>query len=229
MSKQTRVIKLLDLCCKAGGCSMGYYKAAIDLGYQIEITGVDIEHQPNYPFKFIQACAVEYLSNNWHEYTHFHTSPPCQEYTVATVQFRMNGKKYRDNLEPLRELLKKTKRPGVIENVMQAPISPDVILRGDMFGLKVLRARKFELLNWFMLNPVMPHKIGSVKDGDFAQVVGKGQLKVTGGKKFKIPGNNVTEVWSNAMGIDWMTNNELTEAIPPEYTRFIGRELFRTT
>ena len=30
-----------------------------------------------------------------------------------------------------------------------------------------------------------------------------------------------------AMGIDWMTNDELVEAIPPAYTRFIGHQLRR--
>ena len=74
------------------------------------------------------------------------------------------------------------------------------------------------------MNPVIPDKIGSVKAGDYAQVLGKGQLKVTGGEKFKIEGNNVLEVWSNAMGINWMTIEELAEAIPPAYTRFIGRD-----
>ena len=28
-----------------------------------------------------------------------------------------------------------------------------------------------------------------------------------------------------AMGIDWMTKNELNEAIPPAYTQFIGEQL----
>ena len=28
-----------------------------------------------------------------------------------------------------------------------------------------------------------------------------------------------------AMGIDWMTRDELNEAIPPAYTEFIGRQL----
>jgi DNA (cytosine-5)-methyltransferase 1 len=27
------------------------------------------------------------------------------------------------------------------------------------------------------------------------------------------------------MGINWMTKNELNEAIPPAYTRFIGKQL----
>lgn len=31
------------------------------------------------------------------------------------------------------------------------------------------------------------------------------------------------------MGIDWMTTQELAEAIPPAYTHFIGLELFTKT
>jgi DNA (cytosine-5)-methyltransferase 1 len=29
------------------------------------------------------------------------------------------------------------------------------------------------------------------------------------------------------MGIDWMTRKELSQAIPPAYTEWIGRELLR--
>lgn len=53
--------------------------------------------------------------------------------------------------------------------------------------------------------------------------VGKGQLKVKNGKRFKIEGNNIMEVWSNAMDIHWMkTREELAESIPPAYTKYIG-------
>lgn len=220
-------IKLLDLCCKAGGCSMGYYLAAKEMGAEIEITGVDIEEQPNYPFDFIKADAVQFLKANHKNYTHLHASPPCQKYTNSTVQFRLKGKKYKDNLYPLMEQMEATGLPGVVENVMQAPIKPDVVLRGDMFGLKVLRKRKFELFNWWMMAPLIPKKLGSVKNGDYAQVLGNGQLITTGGAKFKVPGNNVLEVWSNAMDINWMTQKELAEAIPPAYTKYIGSQFFK--
>ncbi len=228
-----KVIKLLDLCCKAGGCSMGYHKAALDLGYKIEITGIDIEPQANYPFEFVQADAVEFLKSNWQDYTHLHASPPCQEYSVSTAHLRQKVKIYRDNLDELRELMQKTGLPGVIENVPNAPLRPDIVLRGDMFGLKVLRKRHFELVNWWAMNPVMPKKNGSVAEGDYVSVYGKCGIKKSGKGKAvqpKFKKRTIKETWKYAMGIDWITRDEeLAEAIPPEYTRFIGREFFRTS
>ena len=38
-------------------------------------------------------------------------------------------------------------------------------------------------------------------------------------------GNCSVAAASDAMEIDWMTKNELNEAIPPVYTRFIGEQL----
>ena len=222
-----RVVKLLDLCCKAGGCSVGYYQAACDMGIKIEITGVDIEAQPNYPFKFIKADAVDYLKKNYKKYTHIHASPPCQMYTFCNAMWRNKGKEYPDILEPLKKEMHLTGLPGVIENVMSAPIKRDIVMRGDIFGLGVIRKRKFECVNWFCLTPGLPLIKGSVMEGDYITVTGKGSLLSNRGKKCKIEGKNVKEVWRKAMGIDWMTTSELSQAIPPAYTRYIGFDFFR--
>lgn len=226
-----KTIKLLDLCCKAGGCSMGYFQAAQDLGLRIKITGVDIEDQKNYPFKFIKTDALAYLQNNWQKYTHIHCSPPCQMYSASTKQFRNRGKEYADILIPIREIMEKIPLPCVIENVPNAPIRPDVVLKGHIFGLKVLRKRHFELHNWFMMSPVIGRHTGSVKEGDFVSVFGKGAFgKVKNCKKPKFLKNTVRETWAYAMGIDWyMKDTEIAEAIPPAYTRYIGHEFFKIT
>ncbi len=221
------MIKLLDLCCKAGGCSVGYYRAAKALGLEIDIVGVDIEPQPNYPYTFIQADAVDFFKKQHKLFTHFHASPPCQKYSHSTATARKNGKVYNDNLEAITKLFYSTRKPGVIENVMASPVRRDVLLRGDMFGLKVIRKRKFELTNWFMLRPGLATLVGQVKKGDFAQVVGNGQKKVTGGVPFKSENTTIISQWSEAMQIDWMTTDELREAIPPAYTQYIGEQWFK--
>lgn len=227
----SEVIRLLDLCCKAGGCSVGYWQAAQDLGVNIEITGVDIEHQNNYPFNFIQADAIEFIKTNWHNYTHIHASPPCQKYSNASAYMRSKGKKYPDIIAEIRTLMNSTGLPGVIENVPTAPVRPDIVLRGDLFGLKVLRKRHFELINWWAMNPILPQKRGTVYDGDYVSVYGKAGIKKSGNYRAaqpKFKKRTIKETWKFAMGIDWMQKDtELAEAIPPAYTRYIGKEFFK--
>jgi DNA (cytosine-5)-methyltransferase 1 len=113
-------------------------------------------------------------------------------------------------------------RPYIIENTAGAPIRKDLTLNGDMFGLDVWRPRWFEYGGGFTcIQPDGPRKPlrGRVRgwrhgewfDGPYVAVYGKG-----GGKA------SVTEA-QEAMGIDWTDDwHELTEAIPPAYTRHIG-------
>lgn len=222
------VIKLLDLCCGAGGAAMGYYKAAQDLGLKIEITGIDIKPQPNYPFKFIQADAVAYFAKNHKKYTHFHSSPPCQKYTNSTAQYRKQGYQYADILEAIKQAFYAQVKPAIIENVRQAPIRPDVVLIGYMFGLKVIRRRHFELVNWFMIQEPTYNTSKSVKEGDFVCVVGAASYKKSSNDadpKFKKA--TVLDTWRYAIGNDWMKKEkELAESIPWKYTYYIAHELF---
>lgn len=221
-------LKLLDLYCKAGGCTRGYVEAGF------EVTGVDIEAQPNYlksgGVAFIQADALEVLQDRdfISQFHVIHASPPCQMYSCSTVQFRNAGKEYRDSLEECRELLEATGKPYIIENVPTAPVRPDLVLWGTMFKLKVLRKRYFELGGGlFLMQPIKGQHRGSVLSGDFATVVGAGHLKTKKTATRTKFGKNILDAWSIAMGIDWMKTSELREAIPPAYTRYIGERIYK--
>ena len=139
-------MKLLDLFCGAGGAAMGYYRAGFD-----DITGVDNKPMPRYPFRFIQADALEYLAEHGHEYDVIHASPPCQRYTRAQNASKNSGA-HPDLIEPIRNLLMLTKKLYVIENVIGAPLIDPKVLCGLSFGLRVRRHRLFET-NFFFLVP----------------------------------------------------------------------------
>lgn len=212
---------LLDLFCKAGGAGMGYSHAGF------EVMGVDIEQQPHYPFTFHQADAVEFLKMlignflawlNLSDISAIHASPPCQKYTKSAKQWRKNGKNYPDLIAEIRSLLVETGKPYVIENVPGSPLVNPVVLSGGLFGMNVHRDRLFEC-SFSIDQPELPLagkpiKMGRpVKDGDIIQPVGH----FSGVPYARL-----------VMGLPWMNQGELAQAIPPAYTEFIGRHLLST-
>ena len=213
--------KILDAFCKAGGAGVGYNRAGF------EVVGIDIEYQPNYPFKFIQTDAIEFIQKYGNEFDAIHASPPCQKFSCSTALYRNNGKIYPDLISATRAAMILQNKPGIIENVPTAPIRPDLSLYGNMFDLKVIRKRNFELINWFMMQPGKPKIIGTVKAGDYVSVYGNGHFKDKKTSSYpKFKKENVLATWSYAMDIDWMTKTkELSEAIPPAYTEYIGEYL----
>lgn len=213
-------MKCLDLFCGGGGAGAGYAKAGF------EVTGVDINPHPNYPQKFIQDDFFEFMFfHDMSQYDFIHASPPCQLYSCSTSVEKAKGKKYPDFVNLVRKELDRVGKPYVIENVMQAPIRKDIILRGDMFGLKVLRTRAFELGNWFALNPCLPIKKGIVGK-EYVCVYGKAGYKKSGKNQATKPEwakKTIRETWAYAMGIEHhMTDIEISESIPPAYTHYIG-------
>lgn len=209
--------KLLDLFCCAGGAGTGYSQAGFD------IVGIDINHQQNYPFPFIQADALNLDLKFISTFDAVHASPPCQSYSDLAKRNR-NAHEWPRLIEPVRDLLLATGLPYIIENVEGAPLRNPIVLCGTMFkGLRVLRHRLFET-NFPVLIPKHgPHPkvhtfdkrkshYGKTDDmRDFVQVTGGGNCTIAAAR--------------DAMGIDWMNKGELNEAIPPAYTRLIGKQL----
>jgi len=224
--------RLLDLFCGAGGAAMGYHRAGFD------IVGVDIRPQPNYPFEFFQADALHYWDIlRWTQqnadrryFAAIHASPPCQ---FATDYIRTGNVKPSPNLiAKVRGLLWATGLPYVIENVQGAEdeLNDPVLICGSMFdpSMDIRRHRLFET-NWPLDAPMWPcrHKLQAVK-----RFPG-GRSREQGGSS-RHPARMTVEVgtWDipldvqqKAMGIDWMTLEELSEAIPPAYTELIGHQL----
>jgi DNA (cytosine-5)-methyltransferase 1 len=198
---------------------MGYHRAGF------EVTGVDLSPQPNFPFRFFQADALRMDIDFLRSFDVIHASPPCQSYSDLAKR-NGNAHMWPRLIEPVREMLRATGKYYIIENVEGAPLVDPAVLCGTMFpGLRVIRHRLFEA-NFPIYPP--PHPIHPLvhtfdkrkahfgkldQDTSFVQVTGGGNCKVANAR--------------DAMGIDWMTKNELNEAIPPAYTEFIGRELRR--
>ncbi len=212
--------RLLDLFCCAGGAATGYDRAGFD------VVGVDIAPQPRYPYEFVQADAVETLdlfvrSSAIREFAAVHASPPCQAYSTATG---VHADRHPRLIEPVRDLLTRAGIPGVIENVIGAPLEGP-ILCGSMFGLttetlELRRHRRFEAIGWSwpVLLPACAHgqrvRVGGVYGGG-------GEDRRTAGRG----GGGFTpdaQTRRDLMGMPWATMAEVNEAIPPAYTEFIG-------
>ncbi len=196
---------------------MGYAKAGF------EVVGVDIKPQPNYPFPFIQGDALKLDPKFIDSFDAIHASPPCQSYSDLAKR-NGNGHMWPRLIEPVREMLIASGLPYVIENVDGAPLLNPVVLCGTMFpGLRVIRHRLFEANFMIMTPPHSKHPkvhtfdkrkshYGKTNDMlDFVQVTGGGNCTIAAAR--------------DAMGIGWMTKNELNEAIPPAYAEFIGKQL----
>jgi DNA (cytosine-5)-methyltransferase 1 len=211
-------LRLLDLFCGGGGCSVGYHRAGFD------VVGVDIRPQRHYPFEFHQADALEYLAEHGHEFDLIHASPPCQKYSI-TKDMHSARHDHPDLVGPVRAALLASGKPYVIENVVGAPLFSPLLLCGTMFGLGVYRHRLFECWPavWFPPGPC--NHQGPAEPMYWGDKV----AARAAGKVFKyqiIAGHNFgAEAGRLAMGIDWMNRDELAQAIPPAYTEFVGRQL----
>lgn len=212
-------LPLVDLCCKAGATSVGYARAGF------EVVGIDREPQPHYPYRFIQADLRD-LDPAWiaANFAAAVGSPPCWKWSDLAYR---TGLEYEDFIPEARALFEASGLPYVIENVEGAPLKDPLVLCGTQFpGLRVKRHRLFES-NIPLVAP-MPHPKGKhplhyTKDKRKAHYGLLDEwtafVSVNGG------GNCSVAAASDAMGIDWMTKNELNQAVPPAYTEWIGRQL----
>ena len=214
--------RLLDLFCCAGGAGMGYHQAGFD------VIGVDLSPQPRYPFAFIQVDALALDRRFLRSFDAIHASPPCQGYTA--MRHAPGAKGAPRLIAEVRAMLEATGLPWVIENVEEArsEMREPVMLCGSTFGLgshgcELRRHRLFE-------SNITLHSDGC--QHGTAPVVGVygGHARI---RSAKHGGRGTRDIWPNghkpvaaeAMGMDWATLAEMSEAIPPAYTQHVGRQL----
>ena len=183
---------------------MGLHRAWPDA----EIIGVDNEPQKHYPFNFVLGDATKCLIDG---FDFIWASPPCQDHMMtphrkhgtgwmlAVTKARMNG------------------TPWVIENVPGAPLRRDFVLCGCQFNSPHLRRKRiFETSGWGSA-PEMSHDHSKIA----LSVVGHGTPSWVRGKWGRCP--TIAE-YRAAMGIDWMNRDELSQAVPPAYSEYIGNQ-----
>lgn len=189
---------------------------------------MDKDPQPNYPFTFIRADALGLVESPWFDVQAFdviHASPPCQAYASLAAKDGRHPKL----IEPTRDLLRSTGLPYVIENIADArhALIDPVRVCGSSFGLHVRRHRLFES-NVALMGSQCAHAGHEIRayygkpgwlawDPKGAQVQKADRKPLLRGSVEQAPVD---------MGIDWMTWDELREAIPPAYTEFIGAQVF---
>jgi DNA (cytosine-5)-methyltransferase 1 len=220
--------RLLDLFCCEGGAGVGYQRAGFD------VTGVDLNPQPRYPFPFIQADAIQYVTDHGHEYDAIHASPPCQLYSITK---HSHSAEHPDLVGPTRDALQSTGLPWIIENVVGAPLVNPLILCGTEFDLTAVdtdgtplylrRHRLFES-NRYLFGAggcrcaAYKHRGwtcagaygGGSSDRAHAKFVRRGGYT---------PGKQVRAALLG--GLDWMTLHGLSQSIPPAYTAFLGAQM----
>ncbi len=208
---------------------MGYKRAGFS-----EIVGVDIKPQPNYPFEFVQMDALEYvrwLCDGWRsmylrigDFDAIHASPPCQAHSTLARMWNARAN-HPDLIAETREALQETGLPYIIENVVGAPLLDPVMVCGSSVGLPMLQRHRLFESNVSLMAPPCAHNQGEKR---FPALDAKGRRN--GGRSSIVGvyghgGDKRADLWPEAMGIDWMTRHELTQAIPPAYTELLGSQL----
>jgi DNA (cytosine-5)-methyltransferase 1 len=177
-----------------------------------EIVGVDIAPQENYPFAFVCADAMTYPLDG---YDFIWASPPCQRYTALANLHK--DRSYPDLLAPTRDRLLGWGGPWIIENVVGAPLLWSAQLCGAMFGLRTYRHRRFEAPFLMLAPPHLPHFVRTNATGR------QRKARWLNGEFASVTGNIGSYCGPEAMGISWMTGDELSQAVPPAYSEYLAR------
>lgn len=220
--------RLLDLFARAQGTSVGYARA----GFEVVASDIDTYDKHPEVAEFLTADAMEILSEIefCRTFDAITASPVCKGYSDLAAR---TGLDYEMLIAPVIERLDAIGLPYVVENVESARVRREmkggtvIELCGGMFGLGAIdvdgkwrqlrRHRLFRLGGWWIDQPFHPRH-AHLTGGVYGTGGGGAQTR---GWRFNPPAART------AMGIDWMNRSDLSQAIPPVYTQYIGGRLIQ--
>jgi DNA (cytosine-5)-methyltransferase 1 len=218
--------RLLELFSGAGGSAMGWHRAGF------EVVCVDLAPQPRCPFEFHRGDAIAYAKEHAHEFDVIAGGPPCKVHTDLKA---FADPSHVDLIPDTREVMIASGLPYVIENVPGArrALRGPVEMCGSSFDLGVERHRLFES-NVELYAPPCDHRRQAILSPGYpVKRYHSGRPEITMSPVIGVYGrgqglgSGEVDLWRKAMGIDWMTRDELSQAIPPAYTYFLGVQLMR--
>lgn len=208
--------RLLDLFCGAGGAAMGYHRAGFD------VVGVDVAPQPHYPFTFHQADAMTFPLDGFDV---IHASPPCQDHSTLHHVAGVHDTGWMLAATIVR--LRANGRPFVVENVPASRRAmPDAFtLCAAAFGMAPLKRHRR-----FLVEPILVLSPGCACNGADPVTGIYGDLAINDRRassrgRTKVSMRAGVDTARRLLDCPWMDAAELTQAIPPAYTEYIGAQL----
>jgi len=205
---------------------MGYWRAGFD------VTGVDIEPHPDYPFRLIEADAMDLLAHplfldSWDA---IHASPPCPRFSDMTNHATRHL--HPDLLTPTLAALRAWDGPWIVENVPPAGriMGDAVLVCGRAMGLPGIKRHRLFASNQPLMSPGCGCGVGQAPWGIYGD-------HGDGGRAWVRPGGGTgrgrkahdTAHAQALLGINWMTRwADLADAIPPAFTEYLGGQLIDT-
>ena len=217
-------MRALDLFCGGGGVCEGLQRLGLD------VTGIDNDPscERNYPGTFRLGDATAITAAEMAEYDLVWASPPCQLFSRAS-RIASRRARHDDLLTPLRKPLMESGVEWIIENVVGAPMRPDVRINGPLVGLmRIVRERWFDVsrLPRYWCQPPLPSAAYSWESGEMCCVTTSMSspshyyARKRRGLSGRIPKREAMEV----MGISHdMTIRQIGEAVPPAFAAHVGR------
>lgn len=207
-------MRAIDLYCCAGGATKGLQQAGF------KVLGVDRTLQPRYCGDwFIEADCLSLTPAFIRRFDFAWASPPCQAHTSMKTMW--NAKPHVDLIPQTRAMLKAAGVPYVIENVVGAPLQNPFMLCGTQFGLGIagaeLRRHRLFETNFGIAFPRRCRHRGATI-GVYGGGHGVSLHRHARGERCHTAAQQRV-----AMGMDWGTVDELSQAIPPAYSEFIAR------